>query len=95
MFTTPSSKPNRAASLQAGHGSGWLKNLVRSTQLDGQAVAAVLVGAGVKLGRKGANLTQGLSEREIKVLRLLARDFTTRQVAKTLVISPNELTTVG
>jgi HD-GYP domain-containing protein (c-di-GMP phosphodiesterase class II) len=65
-----------------------LKKLVRSHNLDGQAVEAVLLGAGVKVGRKRTNLTQGLSEREIEVLRLLARGFTTRRVAKTLVISP-------
>ena len=61
---------------------------VRAGRLDSEAVNSVLavVGHRVQMGRR--ELVAGLSEREIEVLRLLARGHSTRQIAETLVISP-------
>jgi HD-GYP domain-containing protein (c-di-GMP phosphodiesterase class II) len=64
-----------------------LKNQVQEGRLDGDAVSAVLSAAGHRPGRGHKQIVAGLSERELEVLRLLARGLTTRQVAQQLVIS--------
>jgi HD-GYP domain-containing protein (c-di-GMP phosphodiesterase class II) len=60
---------------------------VKQGRLDPEAAAAVLAAAGhrVKPARKG--VVAGLSEREIEVLRLLARGLSNREMAARLFIS--------
>jgi HD-GYP domain-containing protein (c-di-GMP phosphodiesterase class II) len=60
--------------------------------LDRDAVACVLAAAGRRAAPRGANRPHGLTEREVEVLRLIARGASNREVARRLVISPK---TVG
>ena len=67
---------------------------VRDGRLDARAANAVLATAGharSRFGRRGAG-PLGLTEREIEVLRLIARGHTNREVAATFRLSPK---TVG
>jgi HD-GYP domain-containing protein (c-di-GMP phosphodiesterase class II) len=60
----------------------------RAARLDGDIVKAVLVAAGHRASSVKKEVVAGLSEREVEVLRLLARGHSTKQIAQTLVISP-------
>jgi HD-GYP domain-containing protein (c-di-GMP phosphodiesterase class II) len=60
--------------------------------LDPDAVACVLAAAGEREAPPRAERPAGLTEREVEVLRLLARGRTNREVAERLVIAPK---TVG
>ena len=60
--------------------------------LDPDAAACVLAAAGSREAPSPAGWPAGLTDREVEVLRLLARGRTNRQVAKQLHISPK---TVG
>jgi HD-GYP domain-containing protein (c-di-GMP phosphodiesterase class II) len=64
-----------------------LRAEVRSGKLDGDAVEAVLSAAGHRV-RKRREGPAGLTQREIEVLRLLARGLTTRQIATELGVTP-------
>ena len=57
-------------------------------QLDAQAVRAVLAVAGRPVRPLRPRQPAGLSEREVEVLQLVARGYSTREVARRLVISP-------
>ncbi|HEU5279667.1 MAG TPA: HD domain-containing phosphohydrolase [Gaiellaceae bacterium] len=61
-------------------------------RLDANAVACVLAAAGERPGQSRPNWPADLTDREVEVLRLIARGTTNREVAKRLVISPK---TVG
>jgi DNA-binding NarL/FixJ family response regulator len=64
-----------------------LKQQVRTGGLDADAVAAVLEAAGQ--GRGGQRVRPaGLTERQVEVLRLIARGLSNREIAARLVISP-------
>ena len=58
----------------------------RAGRLDPEAVAAVLEGGGHRM--PSVPWPAGLTEREIQVVRLLARGLQTKQIARALEISP-------
>ncbi len=60
--------------------------------LDADAVACVLAAAGRRAAPAPRQWPAGLTDREVEVLRLVARGKTNRQVAELLVVSPK---TVG
>jgi HD-GYP domain-containing protein (c-di-GMP phosphodiesterase class II) len=63
-----------------------LRREVKLGRLDPEAANAVLSAAGHQAGRRRA-WPAGLTEREIEVLRLLARGYSNREVARALTIS--------
>jgi response regulator RpfG family c-di-GMP phosphodiesterase/DNA-binding CsgD family transcriptional regulator len=64
-----------------------LRREVRACHLDSEAVDGVLAAAGHRVRPGRREYVAGLSEREIEVLRLLARGNTIKQSARTLVLS--------
>jgi HD-GYP domain-containing protein (c-di-GMP phosphodiesterase class II) len=60
---------------------------VKAGRLDGEAVNGVLLAAGHRPPSSGKEMVAGLSEREVEVLRLLARGQTMKQVASELTIA--------
>ena len=66
--------------------------LEREPGLDADAVACVLAAAGRRAAAPRAAWPAGLTDREVEVLRLVARGHTNREVARLLVVSPK---TVG
>ena len=75
----PAYGPEEAAS--------WMRGEVRAGRLDGDAVDAVLRGAGHPSRRRKPQ-PSGLTSREVEVLRLLALGLTNKAIAGALVISP-------
>jgi DNA-binding NarL/FixJ family response regulator len=65
-----------------------LQGEVKAGRLDGEAVNAVLAAAGHPIHLARRSWPAGLSEREVEVLRLVARGLSKRQIAERLIISP-------
>jgi HD-GYP domain-containing protein (c-di-GMP phosphodiesterase class II) len=79
-------RPHRTA-LSAEKAAEELRREVRDGRLDGDAVHAVLAEAGHRVPRVRRERPAGLSEREVEVLRLLARGHSNRDMAEQLYVS--------
>jgi HD-GYP domain-containing protein (c-di-GMP phosphodiesterase class II)/DNA-binding CsgD family transcriptional regulator len=84
-------RPYRPAMSQ-GAAADLLLDDVRAGRLDGDAVDSVLSAAGMSITKSRPHWPAGLTDREVDVLRLIARGRTNRQAADDLYISPK---TVG
>lgn len=80
------SRPHRPA-WSAEAAAERLQDEARDGRLDTDAVVAVLAAAGHEAGRVEAARPAGLSDREVEVLRLLARGLVTKQIARELGIA--------
>jgi DNA-binding NarL/FixJ family response regulator len=85
-------RPHRLA-LSPEEAAEELRREVRAGRLDGDAVHAILAEAGHRhpggTRRARRERPAGLSEREVEVLRLLARGLSNRDMAEQLYLSPD------
>jgi len=65
-----------------------LRQAVHQGRLDGEAVTAVLEAAGHPGRSRPRGWPAGLSDREVEVLRLLARGHSNREIARELTVTP-------
>jgi DNA-binding CsgD family transcriptional regulator len=79
-------RPYRPAHLPEA-AAAQLRSEVRAGRLDGEAVSAVLAAAGHRVRGTRRAWVAGLSDREVEVLRLLARGLSNKQIAQRLSIS--------
>jgi DNA-binding NarL/FixJ family response regulator len=79
-------RPHRAA-LAPRAARDELGAMVRRGELDGRTVNAVLEAAGAGSVRARQGHPAGLTDREVEVLRLVARGRTVRDIAAALVIT--------
>jgi HD-GYP domain-containing protein (c-di-GMP phosphodiesterase class II) len=64
-----------------------MRGEVNAGRIDAEAAGAVLAAAGIRAAPVRRARPNGLTEREVEVLRLLARGSSNRQIAETLVVS--------
>ncbi|HZY27060.1 MAG TPA: HD domain-containing phosphohydrolase [Jiangellaceae bacterium] len=76
------------AALPAEAVASAMSEEVRDGRLDAECVRAVLEAAGLRVTARRTTWPAGLSEREVEVLRLLARGMSNPQIAQALVVSP-------
>jgi DNA-binding NarL/FixJ family response regulator len=79
-------RPYRAG-LDLESAAGELRAVAKSRKLDHAAVAAVVEAAGQRVQRRRELRPAGLTDREIEVLRLVARACSNREIAEQLHIS--------
>ena len=79
-------RPHRKA-LDGERAAGELRSAARAGRLDPDAVKAVIDAAGQRSGRRRDLRPAGLTDREIEVLRLVARACANREIAEQLHIS--------
>ncbi len=79
-------RPHRPA-LDTAIAAQQLQREARAGRLDSEAVNAVLAAAGHPVRTNRRELVAGLSQREIEVLRLVARGHTIKQIAGILTLS--------
>jgi HD-GYP domain-containing protein (c-di-GMP phosphodiesterase class II) len=82
-------RPHRAA-LDDGVAAKALQAEVRAGRLDGDAVSAVLRGAGHRAPARGEG-PAGLTRREVEVLSLLARGLANKEIARRLGVTPKSV----
>jgi HD-GYP domain-containing protein (c-di-GMP phosphodiesterase class II)/DNA-binding CsgD family transcriptional regulator len=87
-------RPHRAA-LAPEQAANEIRNLVGGLALDPEAAEAVCACAGLALRRSRVSgpWPAGLTDREVEVLRLLARGLSKKEIARTLVIAPGTVHT--
>jgi HD-GYP domain-containing protein (c-di-GMP phosphodiesterase class II) len=83
-------RPHRPA-LQPEQAAAEVRREVRAGRLDGQSADAVLAEAGHAVSRGQRRGPAGLSQREIEVLRLLARGLGNREMAEQLTVSQDTI----
>ncbi len=79
-------RPHRPA-LTPEQAAEQLRREVRVGRLDGEAVSQVLAAAGHSVHSSRHELVAGLSTRQLEVLRLIARGYTIKQIARMLTLS--------
>jgi HD-GYP domain-containing protein (c-di-GMP phosphodiesterase class II)/DNA-binding CsgD family transcriptional regulator len=87
-------RPHRPA-FPPDHAAKEVEKMVSARALDPEAARAVCESAGVALqrGRVAGPWPAGLTDREVEVLRLLARGLSKKEIAKALVIAPGTVHT--